>query len=635
MTRHGTMRLAASVVAVFWICLEIWAVGPVMRESDQASLLEGSLQLVSGERAVAGNDSYNYDKQYLSSWITAGWLKLRMTAVEGSAGIVREGNLLAVTFFALALLAAVGSRKRWSGIHVAVLYGALFTPVLSLSGVFLSSNMLSASFLLLLAVMLRHECERSEPETSAGNPGRVRVCLVGLLAWAATAARQDALLLMPLLALFASREESLRATLRDQRVQAMMVGTGFAIILGLLLSAKFALLPTPFFVLPTFVAFVGGGLGVLLVLLLTFAAGLVSRGSLFRALMALSVLLPLIFYGCVLYTPRHLFLPALAVLLTLFSERGRDCWNALGHWRLGRMAVFVTLLGTAVPWVVGVRMSGWKKGAVVTSAPTLYPSTDGFWPMGGYGWFLGRLADGVNNPIDHNQRVWKAWSMVAPENVPMGKGSVLSSGLVSYGTFHLTLFGREKALTIDEADYILFDERTLGKRQRGVNATEGSNRRVLLSLLERGHLRAMGGVIGERILLWTPERQGGPGGRIDEGVSVKLALYGYFKGNDFRVRPWQWKGWRPEELTGHLGVVAARKRDALEELIGSLDLPRKLTQIGSPYDPSPWWVVPITGEELRSLVRISGPAKEHLWMAFGTLPDFMDVRKYAGSGSSP
>ena len=70
---------------------------------------------------------------------------------------------------------------------------------------------------------------------------------------------------MPLLALFASREESLRATLRDQRVQAMMVGTGFAIILGLLLSAKFALLPTPFFVLPTFVAFVGGGLGVLLV----------------------------------------------------------------------------------------------------------------------------------------------------------------------------------------------------------------------------------------------------------------------------------------------------------------------------------------------------------------------------------
>ena len=44
-------------------------------------------------------------------------------------------------------------------------------------------------------------------------------------------------------------------------------------------------------------------------------------------------------------------------------------------------------------------------------------------------------------------------------------------------------------------------------------------------MLERGHLRAMGGGIGERILLWTPERQGGPGGRIDEGVSGKLALY--------------------------------------------------------------------------------------------------------------
>ena len=46
MTRSGKMRLAASLVTVVWICLEIWAVGPVMRESDQASLLEGAVQLV-------------------------------------------------------------------------------------------------------------------------------------------------------------------------------------------------------------------------------------------------------------------------------------------------------------------------------------------------------------------------------------------------------------------------------------------------------------------------------------------------------------------------------------------------------------------------------------------------------------
>ena len=110
------MRLAASVVAVLWICLEIWAVGPVMRESDQASLLEGSLQLVAKDRAVAANDSYNYDKQYLSYWITAAWLKVRMTGDERSMEIAGEGNLLAITLYALALLAAVGARKRWSGV---------------------------------------------------------------------------------------------------------------------------------------------------------------------------------------------------------------------------------------------------------------------------------------------------------------------------------------------------------------------------------------------------------------------------------------------------------------------------------------------------------------------------------------
>ena len=627
------MRLAASVVAVSWICLEIWAVGPVMRESDQASLLEGSLRLIAKDRAVAANDSYNYDKQYLSYWITAAWLKVRLAGDQRSMEIVREGNLLTITLFALALLAAVWARKRWSGVQVAALYGALFTPVLAFSGVFLSPNMLSAAFLLLLAVMLGHDHKSSGRDKSAGAQSRVRVCLVGILAWAATATRQDALLLMPLLALFAAQEESVRATLRDQRVQAMIIGTVFAIILGLLLSEKFAALPTPFFVLPTFFAFVGGGLGALLLLLISFAMGLASRGSLFRALMALSVLLPLIFYGCVLYTPRHLFLPALAILLTLFSDRGRDCWNHLAQGRLGRLAVLITLLGTALPWVFGVRMAAWKQATVVISAPTLYPSTDGFWPMGSYGDFIGRLADGAKNPVDHNQRVWDAWSRIAPGDLPPGKGAVLSSGLVSYGAFHLALFEREKASSVQDADYVLFDERTLGKRQRGVNATEGSNRSTLLSLLGRGHLRPIGGEPGERVFLWTREMKPAPARRPDYGVSIKLALHDYFNGNDFIVRPWGKERWKPKELSGHRGVVAARDRSALEGLAGSLNALGDLKELGSSYDPATWWMVPISAKEWNTLAEGPVPEMKNLWVAFGALPNFMDVRKYAGAGS--
>ena len=628
------MRLAASIVAVSWICLEIWAVGPVMRESDQASLLEGSLRLIAKDRAVAANDSYNYDKQYLSYWITAAWLKVRLAGDQRSMEIVREGNLLTITLFSLALLAAVWTRKRWSGVQVAALYGALFTPVLSFSGVFLSPNMLSASFLLLLAVMLRNDSGTSERPTPRGAQSRVRVCLVGILAWAATATRQDALLLMPLLALFAAQEESIRATLRDQRVQAMIIGTVFAIILGLLLSEKFAVLPAPFFVLPTFFAFVGGGLGALLLLVIIFAIGLVSKGSFFRAFMALSVLLPLIFYGCVLYTPRHLFLPALAILLTLFSDRGRDCWNSLAQRRWGRLAVLITLLGTALPWVFGVRMAGWKQATVVTSAPTLYPSTDGFWPMGSYAEFLGRLANGAKDPVDHNQRVWGAWSKITPEDLPPGKGAVLSSGLVSYGAFHLALFGREKASSVRDADYVLFDERTLGKRQRGVNATEGSNRSTLLSLLGKGHLRPLGGDMGERVFLWTRGMKPTPDRQPDHGVSIKLALHDYFNGNDFMVRPWGEERWKLKELSGHRGVVVARERSALERLAGSLDDLRDLKEYGNSYDPATWWTVPITARQWNSLAEGSVPGMKNLWVAFGALPNFMDVGKYAGAGSS-
>ena len=628
------MRLAASIVAVSWICLEIWAVGPVMRESDQASLLEGSLRLIAKDRAVAANDSYNYDKQYLSYWITAAWLKVRLAGDQRSMEIVREGNLLTITLFSLALLAAVWARKRWSGVQVAALYGALFTPVLSFSGMFLSPNMLSASFLLLLAVMLRNDRGTSERPTSRGAQSRVRVCLVGILAWAATATRQDALLLMPLLALFAAQEESVRATLRDQRIQAMIIGTVFAIILGLLLSEKFAVLPAPFFVLPTFFAFVGGGLGALLLLVIIFAIGLVSKGSFFRAFMALSVLLPLIFYGCVLYTPRHLFLPALVIILTLFSDRGCDCWNSLAQRRWGRLAVLITLLGTALPWVFGVRMAGWKQAAVVTSAPTLYPSTDGFWPMGSYAEFLGRLANGAKDPVDHNQRVWGAWSKIAPEDLPPGKGAVLSSGLVSYGAFHLALFGREKASSVRDADYVLFDERTLGKRQRGVNATEGSNRSTLLSLLGKGHLRPLGGDMGERVFLWTRGMKPTLDRQPDHGVSIKLALHDYFNGNDFMVRPWGEERWKLKELSGHRGVVVARERSALERLAGSLDDLRDLKEYGNSYDPATWWTVPITAREWNSLAEGSVPGMKNLWVAFGVLPNFMDVGKYAGAGSS-
>ncbi len=632
MTFPGKMRLAASVVAVAWICLEVWAVGPAMRESDQASLLEGAVQLAVGDEALAGNNSYNYDKQYFSYWITAAWLKLRKPNADGSMEIVRQGNLLVITLFALSLLALVGTQRRWSGVQIVVLYGALFTPVLSFSGMFLSPNMISASFLLILAVMLRTPLE-SEGEPARRWSAGLRAFLVGLLAWAATAARQDAILLMPLLALLAARKASFRVLMHDQRLQAMGIGSGFAIVLGFLLSDSFAVLPTPFLVLPTFVAFIGGGLGALLVLLLAFAVTLVRRRTLYLGLLAIAVLLPLLFYGCVLYTPRHLFLPALAILLTIFFERGREVWSVIGRSKMGHLAIMLTLLGTVIPWTMGVRMSGWTKANLSIRTPTLYPSTDGFWPMGGYGSFLGRLARAGEEPIDHNQRVWGAWSTVVPASLPLGKGAILSSGLMSYGTFHLAFFGKEQAEDLEGADFVLFDERTLGKRQRGVDATEGSNRRSLLSLLGSGQLEVVGESEGERILLWTPGNPAGELGPRNTGVSVKMALHRYFSGNDFQLSPWRGEAWDFDYLKGHRGLIAGRARAPLERLGQNMQHAGELVKLDSSYDREPWWGLPVTAEECEELVTGPGDDLESLWIGFGTLPAFMDVRKYGGAGA--
>ena len=632
MTFSGKMRLAASLVAVAWICLEVWAVGPVMRESDQASLLEGAVQLAVGDEALAGNDSYNYDKQYFSYWITAAWLKLRNPDADSSMEIVRQGNLLAITLFALSLLALVGSQRRWSGVQVVVLYGALFTPVLSFSGMFLSPNMISASFLLILTVMLCSPVEAEEEPGKRWTEG-LRAFLIGLLAWAATAARQDAILLMPLLALLAARKASFGVLMRDQRLQAMGMGSVFAIVLGLLLSDSFAVLPTPFFVLPTFVAFIGGGLGALLLLLLAFAVTVVRKRALYSGLLAIAVLLPLIFYGCVLYTPRHLFLPALAILLTIFFERGREAWSGIGGSKLGHVAIMLTLLGTVTPWIMGVRMSGWTKADLVTRASTLYPSTDGFWPMGGYGSFLGRLARAGEEPVDHNQRVWRAWNTVAPATLPLGKGAILSSGLVSYGTFHLAFFGKEQAADLESADFVLFDERTLGKRQRGVDATEGSNRSSLLSLLGSGHLEVVGEAEGERILLWTPGNPAAEPRPRNTGVSAKMALYRYFSGNDFQLSPCRREDWNFGYLKGHRGLIAGQARASLERLKQNTQYAGELVKLDSLYDSKPWWGLPVSAEECEELVTGTGNDLAGLWIGFGSLPAFMDVRKYGGAGA--
>ncbi|MDE0595123.1 MAG: hypothetical protein OSB65_07750 [Roseibacillus sp.] len=618
MNRARAGRLGAVLVTAFWVSLALWSTGPTMRESDQASLLQGAMNLVRNQDWIQ-NPSYNYDKQYLSYWVIAAWVKVR--GIDKETGtlerLVHEGNLAAIGLFSLALMALVLSQRRWSWVQVGVLTCVLFSPVVAFTGVLLSPNMISAAWLLLLVVFLRVDSDR-EPVTSP-----LRIGLVGLLAWAATAARQDVILVIPLLALLAVPGKSLREFLGSRVFWAMAFGCLAAVALGSVLGATHTSLPKPFFVLPTFVTYLVGGLGMLLVLLFCFA-GVEAWSRSWRGIMlGFAVILPLLFYACLLYTPRHLFIVALGLLSTVFFPRGWDCWATLGKRRVGRTVLFVALVGTILPWVVGVRMSSWEGGGLVARSSTLYPTADGFWPLGAYAWFYQRLGQAGERPLDHNQEVWKAWSQVDPADLPKGKGAVVSSGLVSYGLLAMAWWELPRAESWEDADYVLFDDRTLAKSQRGVDGFDGPNRRWATDLLSGGKVSTVGEAEGRRILLWVNAPQTAP----DPSVSVTMALSSHFGGNDFLLsRPGRFN-WPDDQLEGHRGAVVARDPEVLREVKSRLGIAIAPTRLATAYDPEPWWNLSVPGEDLRRL-REEMPERTRLWLAVGKLPEFMDVREY-------
>ena len=80
-------------------------------------------------------------------------------------------------------------------------------------------------------------------------------------------------------------------------------------------------------------------------------------------------------------------------------------------------------------------------------------------------------------------------------------------------------------------------------------------------------------------------------------------------------------------------MIAGRDRKPLEELGRSILQTGELVKLESSYDQDSWWVLPVTAEDWEELRTKHDTDLEELWVGYGTLPAFMDVRKYAGSGA--
>lgn len=446
---------------VLYVGMVLWCTGSVMRESDQASVIDGSLQLArDGE--IQGRDFYNYDRTYGSYWILSSVYKSAGLEVVNSPSdeVVAWGNRVAAGVFLLGLVPAFicfGPSKWWEWV---VAVACLFSPVLLFSVPLLSSNVISAGFLFGLVAVL-------------SKRGSVAVDMIaGVLAFCAVAARADAVLVMPVLACLSTKESTLGSLVKDRRIWVMVLACVTALVLGSVIYPATMYKPATFFngklLISFFVFAMNGGFVVLLVLLIGLFQIAWKDRSLFHLLILGVVVLPILFYGRVLYSPRHLMTTVLVLMFSVILLRGRELWTRLLVMRWVRLSLLIVGGVTVLSSFVGLGMNSFRSGKVVLTQPTLYPTADGFWPMGANFWFSGRLQNARNVPIDHNQRIWQAWESMDETDLPSGPVSVKSHGLVSYGELRLSMLGHSSGPEEVESGSVLVDGRSLLKTPMGM-----------------------------------------------------------------------------------------------------------------------------------------------------------------------
>lgn len=439
----------------------MWCSGPVMRESDQASVIDGSLHLARDGK-LAGRDFYNYDRTFGSYWILSAVYKVKglEKPLSSSEEIVTLGNRVAACIFLLGLVPAFifFGPSKWTEWVVAV--SCLFSPVLLFSAPLLSSNVISAGFLFGVVAVLRK------------NGSLAVDVLAGVLTFCAVAARADAVLVMPILACLSTKQATLGSLVKDRRAWIMAFACIGALVLGSAVYTNTMFKPATFFNGKLFISFfafaMNGGFVVLLIFLIGLFRIAWKDRSLFYLLLLGAVILPILFYGRVLYSPRHLMTTVLVLLFSVMLLRGRELWARLFVMRWVRLSLLIAGGGTLLSSFVGLGMTSFRSGQPVMTRSTLYPTADGFWPMGANFWFLGRLKNAQNVPIDHNQRVWQAWASMGASDLPSGPVSVKSHGLVSYGELRLSMLDRSSSVEEVEGGSILVDGRSLLKTPMGM-----------------------------------------------------------------------------------------------------------------------------------------------------------------------
>jgi hypothetical protein len=515
----------------------------VMRESDQASLVDGVLQLKEGQ-PKRGADFYNYDKQYLSYWLCVppkempdampeqaanrlvGWVNL----VSGSVGLI--GFWL--VWWTCVRRPSVGR----------VLSAVAFTscPIVLLSAAPASSATISGGFLLALVALLSLHGKWIV---------RLQMVFVPLLVFAAVAARADAVLCLPMLCWASHRGRDWRHFRTRPLFWVMAMAALAALIVGrwLISGADGPGASTTFygffFVPKVFAAYLVFGLGGCgLWWLVQMIAGLAASKHRFYQFGVLLLLLPLLFYCWQLFSPRHLMTTVMVTLAGGFLWKGRllfRFWRS--RWPRSTRVVVVAVLVTALlPLVVGIYLPFSGSPRPVVARSTEFPTSDGLWPMGATLSFLARMRHSEDQPIDHNQALWQAairsdFSGCGSE----GTVAILESDMRAYLELAVRLHGRkpkvvtwEELLKNDSMPCVFVDERAL-RIGSGAAMGDGERRASLEQLQRAGFSIEVVSLAKETqaILRLKRGQEGESVKPVDTGLAERMAVAEIFGGDEF------------------------------------------------------------------------------------------------------
>ncbi len=387
--RFWAFALFILVAAVSLFCLS-----DLVRKNDQVAILSGAIDL-SRDRLQEWGNYYQYDKCYVVYWLLGGVFKM-IPQVDPIA----LGNGFGCVLFFGAFGFWLKNQKQ---ISTVALLGFLTAPALLFNTIYVNSSAFASAFLFIGLALFQK-----------------RSVLTNILAavslFGATGSRVDIVLIVPFLIWSIMPASFFGAKIfRWWRWIVLAIGPFFGLVLGFILRETKTPLLDPFFNSKMVLGYAVFGFGALALLYLVSALKVFTVSfkrkkiiqKLFYALGAVAILLPAVFYVGQLHTPRYFLRAAEIALLFCFSRRGQLLLNRL----IFRRTIFsVTAIGCIIPIFVGINLGELNRPRLTVENVTYFPSGDGYYPMGSYAYFLGRLKTANENPIDHNQLVWKAVS---------------------------------------------------------------------------------------------------------------------------------------------------------------------------------------------------------------------------------